>query len=113
MSEKETDAGKDVRAILSQNIKRFRAHREWSQAELADRADISIPFLSDIERGNKWPYPDTLSNLAKALHVEVYELFRRTKPPDDKANDFVGRIMREVLVAMNQVAENIQKEYSL
>jgi transcriptional regulator with XRE-family HTH domain len=44
---------------------------------LAEKADISIPFLSEIERGNKWPYPDTLSKLAKALKIELCAIVPR------------------------------------
>jgi transcriptional regulator with XRE-family HTH domain len=47
-----------------------------SQADLAEKAGISIIFLSDIERSNKWPSLDTLVNLANALKIEVYELLK-------------------------------------
>jgi transcriptional regulator with XRE-family HTH domain len=76
--------GNTVRALLSQNIKQFRVHRELSQADLAENADISIPFLSEIERGNKWPHPDTLAKIADALNVTVYDLF---KPEDATVHD--------------------------
>ena len=42
-----------------------------SQADLAYEANISIPFLSDIGRGNKWPHPDTLASIATALQEET------------------------------------------
>jgi transcriptional regulator with XRE-family HTH domain len=56
-----------------------------SQAALAERAGISIPFLSDIERGNKWPYMDTLINIANALNVDAYELLKPAEA-DSKEN---------------------------
>jgi hypothetical protein len=37
--------GNEVRTILAQNINGFLNHRKWSQADLAAKADISIPFL--------------------------------------------------------------------
>lgn len=49
----ENMTGNDIREILAQNIKTLRAHRQFSQAELAEKADISIPFLSSIECANK------------------------------------------------------------
>jgi transcriptional regulator with XRE-family HTH domain len=52
-----------------------------SQADLAEKAGISIIFLSDIERSNKWPSLDTLVNLADALKVETYELLK----PEEKS----------------------------
>ena len=45
--------GLDVRNTLSLNVKKLRENRRLSQADLAFDAGISIPFLSDIERGNK------------------------------------------------------------
>jgi len=103
--------GQEIRAVLAQNIKLFRIHRDWSQADLAEKADISIPFLSDIERGNKWPYPDTLSRLAKALCVDVYELFRGENPLARENRDYTARIVKEILIAQNEAAESIYKQY--
>jgi len=73
--------GDDLRRILSKNIKLLRSQRSLSQIELAEKANISIPFLSNIERQIKWPHPDTLARLAKALDVEVYALFQDKAPP--------------------------------
>ena len=103
--------GTEIRAVLAQNIKAFRIHRDWSQADLAEKADISIPFLSDIERGNKWPYPETLSKLAQALKVDVHELFRQESPSTNKNRDYTARIVKEILIAQKEAAEAICKEY--
>jgi len=103
--------GPEIRAVLAQNIKSFRIHRGWSQADLAEKADISIPFLSDIERGNKWPYPDTLSRLAKALKVDVCELFREESPLTNENRDYIARIIKEILIAQKETAEAICKQY--
>jgi transcriptional regulator with XRE-family HTH domain len=102
--------GPEIRAVLAQNIKSFRIHRDWSQADLAEKAGISIPFLSDIERGNKWPHPDTLSRLAKALKVDVYELFREEILTDEN-RDYTARIIKEILIAQKETAEAICKQY--
>jgi transcriptional regulator with XRE-family HTH domain len=103
--------GQEIREILAQNIKSFRNHRQWSQADLAYEADISIPFLSDIERGNKWPYPDTLSKLAKALNVEVHELFRQEGAVARETQDIIARVVKEILVAQKAAADSICKQY--
>jgi transcriptional regulator with XRE-family HTH domain len=103
--------GQEIRDILAQNIKSFRNHRQWSQADLAYKADISIPFLSDIERGNKWPYPDTLSKLAKALNVEVYEFFRKERAAARETQDIIARVVKEILIAQNTAADGICKQY--
>jgi transcriptional regulator with XRE-family HTH domain len=77
----------DLKYILSINIKKYRRYRKLSQAELAEKVDISIPFLSDIENGKKWVSPYTLRKIANALNIEAYELLKPEKiMPDDSAN---------------------------
>jgi transcriptional regulator with XRE-family HTH domain len=65
----------ELKNILGKNIKFFRFRRRFSQADLAEKAGISITFLSNIERGNNFPLAGTLCSLAKALGVDVFELF--------------------------------------
>jgi transcriptional regulator with XRE-family HTH domain len=73
----------EVRTTLASNIKALRGRKNWSQADLAEKSGLSIVYLSDIERGNKWPYLDTLVKLAEAFKIEVYELLKpeSTLPP--------------------------------
>jgi DNA-binding protein len=75
---------KDLRDILSTNIRRYRGYRNLSQAEFAEKIDVSIPFLSDIENGKKWISSKTLAKMATALQINAYELLRPdTSLPDD------------------------------
>jgi transcriptional regulator with XRE-family HTH domain len=74
-------AGQEIKSALGKNIKLIRNHRQYSQALLAEKADISITFLSNIERGLKYPKPAVLSQIAESLGVEVYELFRTSSKP--------------------------------
>jgi len=77
----------DLRAILSQNIRKLRCNQKLSQANFAEKIDISIPFLSDIENGKKWVSPVTLAKMADALNIDVYELLKpETIIPDNTAN---------------------------
>ena len=96
--------GKEVRAALAKNIKALRSRRNWSQADLAEKSELSIVYLSDIERGNKWPYLDTLVKLAEAFKIEVYELLMPEKviPPTEasvlaKYNEEVAAIITKAL----------------
>jgi len=102
--------GAEIRGILARNIKTCREHRLWSQADLAEHSDISIPFLSEIERGNKWPFPDTLGKIANALDVQIHELFweSRTLP---KERDFTNIVVKEMLIAQKVAADTVIKKY--
>jgi transcriptional regulator with XRE-family HTH domain len=92
--------GKELRAVLGKNLKIFRACRGMSQAALAEKAEISITFLSDIERGNKWPYMETLINLAAALNIEVYELLMPETKGDRADRNAISRCLDNVLAAL-------------
>lgn len=74
---------KDLRKILSQNIKKTRGILHISQAKLAEYADISLSYLTDIERCRTWVSDKTLQNLAKALNREVWELFLMSGENDE------------------------------
>jgi transcriptional regulator with XRE-family HTH domain len=91
--------GQEIKTSLGQNIRNLRSHRQYSQAELAERADISIIYLSSIERGKKYPKPSILSQIAKGLEVEVYELFKSDYIPklaDNDNNQFINRISKDI-----------------
>lgn len=68
--------GQEIKEALGKNIKFLRIQRNYSQAVLSEKAEISITFLSNIERGLKYPKPAVLSKIAVNLGVEVYELFK-------------------------------------
>jgi transcriptional regulator with XRE-family HTH domain len=103
--------GSDLRAILSRNIKIYRANHGWSQADLAEKASISINFLSGIERGVKWPYPDTLVKIAKALSIEEFELFRREKTLIDDAASLIDRLVTDISTAVDNSIKKTYKRY--
>jgi transcriptional regulator with XRE-family HTH domain len=114
--------GREVRDILGKNLKTFRNRRSWSQADLAEHAEISINFLGDIERGKKWPHPETLSNLARALDISVFQLFieeGQTLNPDAKVlmNQFIEDVSlsigKSLSLSVNQSIKNILKQYKL
>jgi transcriptional regulator with XRE-family HTH domain len=106
-----------IRAVLSGNLKKLRKRQDWSQLELAKRANISMTFLSDIECGRKWPYPETLQNLAKALGAEVFEFF---KPTENETNppveEYINRFSNDMVVAVENSVKNavsaIARQYS-
>jgi transcriptional regulator with XRE-family HTH domain len=108
-------AEKKIRAILSANLKKLRNRREWSQMDLAEKANISMNFVSEIERGRKWPYPETLQNLAKAFNIAVYELFKPEDESDPDIREHLDRFSNDVTIAieesMKKSLQNVKKQY--
>ncbi|MBO4731257.1 MAG: helix-turn-helix transcriptional regulator [Spirochaetaceae bacterium] len=66
---------KELRECLSQNLKKYRKQRGWSQFELAEKAEVSEQTINSIEGLRLWPSDKTLSKIATALHIEMYKLF--------------------------------------
>ncbi len=60
--------------IASKNIRLQRQRRKLTQEQLAAKADISVAYVSLLERGERTPPLDTLEQLAKALRVDPLEL---------------------------------------
>lgn len=56
-------------------IKVIRSSRKISQRKLAALAGISNTYLSDIEVGRTNPSLKTMEKLAKALEIEIKDLF--------------------------------------
>jgi len=100
----------DLKEKVGKNIKFYRFRRQLSQADLAEKAKISITSLSDIERGNNFPQAKTLCNLAKALDVEVWLLFRGENTSNDQnaiLEHFSEDFSRHIKIAM----EAVRKQY--
>jgi transcriptional regulator with XRE-family HTH domain len=64
---------------VGERIRQLRLHSrggKLTQETLAEKADISVSFLSMIERGERSAHMDTLDSLADALGVSMEDLFR-------------------------------------
>ena len=98
--------GQYVRELLGKRILFYRKQRQLSQATLAEKANISITFLSKIERGIKYPTSETISGIANGLEVELYDLFRQDQMPAAHQN-MLERLQNDVM----QTVEAVFKAY--
>jgi transcriptional regulator with XRE-family HTH domain len=110
--------GQEIKTALGTNIKNLRSHRHYSQAVLAERADISVTYLSKIERGVKYPKPDILSQIAEGLGVEVYELFKTNHVPNTipvvvprDHKKMINRLSKEMTQKVVRAMEGVFERY--
>jgi transcriptional regulator with XRE-family HTH domain len=66
----------------------LRVQRQMTQEQLATTADISVDFLSLIERGRNAPSFSNIDKLARALKIPVKELFNFD---ENQGNDLSDR----------------------
>jgi transcriptional regulator with XRE-family HTH domain len=101
---------RDLRKILSENIKKSRTALHISQEKLAESADISMSHIRDIEYCKTWVSDKTLSQIARALNVEAYELLM---PEGPKEGGQAGRntaAMRQTAGLINAKKRELRKQ---
>ena len=96
---------KELRAVLAKNIKKYRKRRGWNQLYLAEIIGISANYLSAVETGKGWVTPLTLVKLAKALDLEVFELFMPVIPKNSAQNEGESEKMRRFAKDLTLVLE--------
>lgn len=106
------DAG--IRDILAVNIKENRRKNGFSQERLAEKAGISTPFIAMIEVSRKFPTPEVLDKIAKALNIKTWELFAVSPDPEDIMEQLHKSIVKDInkvvsAAVKNAISENYKK----
>lgn len=65
----------DICVQIGRRIRVLRSERGWTQAMLADHAQIAREHLSELENGKQEIGIRTLSRIVKALGVEFPQFF--------------------------------------
>lgn len=65
----------DICVRVGRRIRVLRTKREWTQAMLADHAELTREHLSELENGHKEIGIRALEKIARALGVNLHEFF--------------------------------------
>jgi transcriptional regulator with XRE-family HTH domain len=63
------------REKLGKTVRDYRKQAKFSQEKLAEKAELSTVFISNIERGVENVSVDALARIAKALGINLRDLF--------------------------------------
>nr|WP_202886075.1 helix-turn-helix transcriptional regulator [Kribbella sandramycini] len=63
-----------LREVIGNVFRRLRRERGITLRELAERAQVSVPYLSEIERGRKEPSSEILAAICRGLELELTDL---------------------------------------
>ena len=66
---------KTTKQLLGARIKELRKFRELSQEQLSEKVSIDPKYVSFIECGRNAPSLETMESIARALEVEIKDLF--------------------------------------
>lgn len=99
-----------IRDILANNLKENRKRCGLSQAKLSEKANISTQYIAMIEVSRKFPTPEVLDRIARALEMEAHELFAVKPSPEsamEKLHDtLVENIERVISEAVEKAVAN-------
>ncbi len=62
-------------SVIGNAVRKERRHKGWTQETLSEMSHVDRSFLSKIERGEVNVSVLTLCEIAKALNVNIIELF--------------------------------------
>ena len=105
--------GNELLETLSTNIKIYRKEKSWTQEKLAEEADMSVQAINFFEGKRRWPGEDSLSKIASALDVEVYQLFipHGKTPENEKIRmQITADLLEEIEHNLKKTLEKIRKE---
>ncbi len=64
-----------LRNIFTESLKFYRKKAGLSQQQLAEKCDIATNYLSEIERGQKFPSIELIERLSSALNIPAHLFF--------------------------------------
>ena len=101
-----------LRVALARNLKERRRALRISQAELAERAEISPGYVGEIEIARKFPTPEILQKLALSLEVPAYRLLMTLEDLGTEAGSAARRQAYEVALRLRSHLDEELRELS-
>jgi len=102
-----------LRDILAYNLKENRKKCGYSQAKLAEIANITTQYIAMIEVSRKFPTPEMLDRLANALEIEAYELFVVKPSPQDAMERLHDTLVSNIeKIIVNTIEKTLSYKYN-
>lgn len=67
-----------LRDVMGEVLRRTRREQDRTLADVAEDAQVSTPYLSEIERGRKEASSEVLGAVCRALGIDLVDLVSRT-----------------------------------
>lgn len=102
-----------LKSVLAKNVRYYRKKLKWTQEFLAEKSDLSVNTIKDIEAGCSWPECATFVSLANALEVDPCSLIL-SKDCDVIARKKFLQIMQQTIKLNEEsskfIAETLKNE---
>jgi transcriptional regulator with XRE-family HTH domain len=87
---------KRLSMIFIKNLKEYRKKRGFTQAQLAEKVNVTSHYIGMLEMGRNFPATDLIERIAGALNIEMYELFVESLSPSKELEKLRNDIMLEI-----------------
>lgn len=91
---------------IGKSIKLIRIQKDLKQIELAEKANISVSYLSLLEQGKRDPNLSTLRNIANALNIPLSIIVFLAS---DNNNE-IPEINQEIREKLSYIAQKLIRE---
>ena len=102
-----------IKTILGDNIRTLRIEKGWTQVYLADRLQITAPFLAQIESGKRGTSLELVESVADLFGIPIASLFVEQITNYAESESYVRDV--ELKIAEKQlqeiISENITKTF--
>ena len=96
-----------IKTILGDNIRSLRVGKGWTQVYMADRLQITAPFLAQIESGKRGMSLELVESVAELFEIPIASLFLEQMTNQTAAKNQMRRI--ELKTAEKQLKETIEE----
>lgn len=97
-------------SALNENIRKFRELRKLTQKQFAERLNKSRNVISNWERGENSPDPDTVEQICKILEVTPNQIFGWEPCPDYERYLEKMNAIKSKIDALNRKKSEIESE---
>ncbi len=73
-----------TRENFRENLKAYRKQRNLTQERLSELIGYGETYITEIESRHKFPKPETIDAIARALEIEPYQLFQKQNQEKQK-----------------------------
>ena len=95
---------------LAENLRTLRKKKDWTQFELAEKADMAEATIKSIELKKNWPSKESLAQITTALDIDVYELFLPVAASFEQNKKINHAIKTEIANEIRTYVDNVLHE---
>ena len=97
-----------MKTLLGQRIREQRRKKGWTMDKLAEKADLSVNYVGELERGVKTPTLDTFIRLVVPADVLIRD---SAAPASYVADDELNRKLSRLTPGQKKAATDILNAY--